>query len=399
MPSTIRLFIPSLPTLDPLHLLPSLEPPRPPLFPLDRLGGPAAQHFYLARAGVYHTLRHWLRAPGEKIAQSRNIVLMPAYHHGVEVEAVRAAGARIVFYRVDADMHVDLDDIARKAAQPGVRVVYVTHFVGFAQPIAEIRKIAQSHNLRLFEDCALALFSHTPEGAPLGSHGDASCFCLYKTLPVPHGGLLLAPDVPTATVTPPPLLSTLHHVAGLVLAHFEMRLASLGRAVRRAARAVAHATIDKAVATVQTGTQRLAAHDLGLGASRWIAPILNRTDAEMVVARRRRNFSRLAAALDGILPAVGAPLLPGVCPLFLPVRIDSARRHGLDKPTLMQRLHAVGIDAIDFWNTGDPACDHHEFPEVAHLRREILELPCHHSLDDDDIDRVAYAVKQAVAGA
>lgn len=399
MPSAVRLFIPSLPTLDPLQLLPSLKPPRSPLFPLDRLDGPAAQRFYLARAGVYHTLRHWLHAPGENISQSRNIVLMPAYHHGVEVEAARAAGAHIVFYRVDADMRVDLDDIARKAAQPGVRVVYVTHFVGFAQPIAEARKIAQSHNLRLFEDCALALFSRTPENAPLGSLGDASCFCLYKTLPVPHGGLLLAPDVPTATVTPPPFLSTLHHVASLALAHLELRSAGLGRAVRRAARAASRATVDKVVTWVQTGAMRLDARELGLGASRWVAPILARTDAEMVAVRRRRNFSRLAEALDGVLQAVGAPLLPGVCPLFLPVRIDSARRHGLDKPALIRRLHAVGIDAIDFWGTGDPACDPQEFPEVTQLRREILELPCHQSLDDDDIDRVAHAVKQAVAHA
>jgi perosamine synthetase len=396
MQSAVRLFIPSQPTLDPLQFLPSLEPRRHSLFPLDLLDGPAAQRFYLARAGVYHALLHWLGAPGEKIAQSHNIVLMPAYHHGVEVEAVRAAGANIVFYRVDLDMRIDLDDIASKAAQPGVRVIYVTHFVGFAQPIAEVRKIAQSHNLWLFEDCALALFSCTPEGAPLGSIGDASCYCLYKTLPVPHGGILLAPDVPAAAVNPPPLLSTLHHVAGLTLAHLEMRFAGLGRAVRRAARAAAHATVDKAVAMVQTGTSHLDTRDLGLGASRWVDSILARTDAKTVVARRRRNFSRLAAALDGVLPAVGAPLPPGVCPLFLPVRVDSARRHGLDKPALMRRLHAVGIDAINFWSTGDPACDPQEFPEVTRMRRQILELPCHQSLDDGDIDRVANAVKQAV---
>jgi dTDP-4-amino-4,6-dideoxygalactose transaminase len=395
----VIMFIPSLPTFDPLQFLPSLETARPPLFPLDRLDGPAAQRFYLARAGVYHTLRHWLQSPGGKSTQSQNIVLMPAYHHGVEVEAVRAAGARIVFYRVDADMRIDLDDIARKAAQPGVRVVYVTHFIGFAQPIAEAREIAQSRNLRLFEDCALALFSRTPEGAPLGVFGDASCYCLYKTLPVPHGGLLLAPDVPAATVTPPPITSTLHHIASLTLAHIELRLAGIGRAVRRAIRAAAHATVDKAVAMVQTGTMSLEARDLDLGASRWIEPILARTDAEMVVERRRRNFSRLAEALDDVLPVVGAPLLPGVCPLFLPVRIDSARRHGLDKPALMQRLHAVGIDAINFWSTGDPACDPNEFPEVTRLRRDILELPCHQSLDDDDIDRVAQAVRQVMAQA
>jgi perosamine synthetase len=305
---------------------------------------------------------------------------------------VRAAGARIVFYRVDDDMRVDLGDIADKAARPGVRAVYVTHFVGFAQPIAEVRKIAHWHNLRLFEDCALALFSRTSEGVPLGSFGDASCYCLYKTLPVPHGGILLAPNVPKAMVTPP----TLHHVAGLTLAHLELRSDGLGRVVRRAARAASHATVDKVVATVQTGTMHIAAHDLETGASRWVDPILARTDAEMVVARRRRNFSRLAAALDGVLPAVGAPLLPGVCPLFLPVRIDSTHSHGLDKPALMQRLHAVGIDAIDFWGPGDPACDPHEFPEVTRLRREILELPCHQSLGDDDIDQVAHAVKQVL---
>jgi hypothetical protein len=213
---------------------------------------------------------------------------------------------------------------------------------------------------------------------------------------VPHGGILLAPNVPKAMVTRPPLLSTLHHIVGLTLAHLELRSEGLGRALRRAARVASHATVDKVVATVQTGTMHLAAHDLDIGASRWVDPILARTDAEMVVARRRRNFSRLAAALDGVLPVVGAPLLPGVCPLFLPVRIDSTRRHGLDKSALMQQLHAVGIDAIDFWGPGDPACDPHEFPEVTRLRREILELPCHQSLDDDDIDQVAHAVKQAL---
>lgn len=381
-----HLFIPSLPTLDPTSLLPSLEPARPPLYPLDRLHGPTAQLFYLARAGVYHTIKHWLGVSG-------GTVLMPAYHHGVEVEAVRAAGADIVFYRVDRDLRIDLDDLGRKATLPGVRVLYVTHFVGFAQPIAEARRLARARKLRLFEDCALALFSRTPEGKPLGSFGDAACFCLYKTLPVPHGGLLLAGDVPTAEVSSPPLFSTLHHMAGLTLAHLELRSSSLGRAVRHAARAASHATVDKAVDTVKTGTMHLGAHELHLGASKLVEHLLPRFDDEMVVVRRRRNFARLAAALEGVLPVVGAPLAPGACPLFVPVRVAGG------KHDLMQALHAAGIDAIDFWGTGDAACDPAQFPEVARLRDEILELPCHQSLDDDAIDRVAHAVKRLVAHA
>jgi len=178
------------------------------------------------------------------------------------VEAVRAAGADILFYRVDRDMRVDLDDLAAKAARKDVQIVYLTHFVGFAQPSAQVLNIVRSHNKRLFEDCALALFSRTPDGEPLGSFGDAACFCLYKTLPVPHGGLLLGADVPTALSVSPPLFSTLHHLAGLTLAHLELHSPGLGRAVRQAARSTAHATVDKAVATVKTGTMHLEPHEL-----------------------------------------------------------------------------------------------------------------------------------------
>jgi hypothetical protein len=379
-----RLFIPSLPTLDPALLAPSLEPHRPPLYPLDRLASPAAQLFYLARAGVYHTLKHWL-------GDEHGVVLMPAYHHGVEVEAVRAAGARIVFYRVDRNMRIDLDDIRQKSRALDVRALYVTHFVGFAQPIAEARAIAHTRGVPLFEDCALALFSRSPDGKPLGSFGDASCFCLYKTLPVPHGGLLLGPEVPVADVDAPPLFSTLHHVAGLTLAHLELHSSGFGRAIRQAARSASQATVDKAVATVQTGTMHLSPSELTLGASKLIELLLPRFDDEMVVVRRRRNFQRLAAALEGVLDVVGAPLAPGCCPLFVPVRIPDG-----NKRAVMQKLHALGIDAIDFWGRGE--CDA-QFAEVAALRREILELPCHQSLDDDAIDLVAHAVKQVVAHA
>ncbi|HEX8953697.1 MAG TPA: aminotransferase DegT, partial [Polyangia bacterium] len=161
--------------------------------------------------------------------------------------------------------------------------------------------------------------------------------------------------------------------------------------IRQAARSASHATVDKAVATVKTGTMHLDAHDLELGASRLVERLLPRFDGEMVVVRRRRNFERLARALDGVLDVVGAPLAPGVCPLFLPVRIVDR-----DKREVVHALHAAGIDAIDFWSSGE--CDD-EFPEVAALRREILELPCHQSLDDDAIDLVAHAVKQVVAHA
>ncbi len=371
-------FIPSLPTLDPFLVL---RPPQTPWRRWPGLEGGGAQLFYLARAGVFRAIRHFLGGgPG--------VVLMPAYHHGVEVEAVRAAGATVRFYRVDAEMRVDLDDVRARLEAPDVRVLYLTHYAGFAQPVAEVAALARARGVPLFEDCALSLFSHTPEGVPLGATGDAACYCLYKTLPLPHGGLLRAPESALATPgEPPPLLSTLHHAAGLFLADLELRAPGIGRGVRALARGLARRTVDTVVETVKTGTMHLDPRELELGASALVEHLASRFEPEDIIARRRANFIRLAEAIGDVVPVVGAPLAPGVCPLFVPVRVA-------DKPRLHRALTARGIDAIDFWSTGDPAASGDAFPEVARLRREILELPCHQALDDDDVDLVAAAVRE-----
>jgi len=374
-------LIPSLPTLDPALLLPSLEPPRARPFPFDR---DDAQLFYLARAGVFHAVSH--------LVGERGTVLMPSYHHGVEVEAVRATGAKIAFYRVDADMRLDLDDLSTRMLLPDVRVVYVTHYAGFAQPVREVRDLCDQVGLPLFEDCALSLLSRSTDGRPLGSTGDAAVFCLYKSLPLPHGGLLLGRRLPQAERDPPPLASTLHHAAGSMLTHLERRGGAGARLLRALARGAAHAIVDELVETVPVGTQHVGAFDLRLGASRLVEHLLRRFDMESAVVRRRRNFHRLAEQLRERVEVLGDPLPPGVCPLFLPIRVQNKR-------TLLRHLHAHGVEAINFWSERDPACDPHEFPEADALRRQIVELPIHQSLDDDTVDFVARVVNHTMAHA
>src|SRR5262249_19612111 len=204
---------------------------------------------------------------------------------GVEVEAVRAAGAAVRFYRVDADLRMDLDDVAGRALDPGVGLIYVTHYAGFAQPIAEAAAIAAARGVPLFEDCALSLFARAPDGRPLGTTGAASAFCLYKTLPVPHGGLLRSDfALPREAVAAPPLLSTLHHAVGLALAGLELRAPRVGGALRGLARGLARRTVDAVVENVQTGTMHLAPRDLELGASAIVAHLAARCDPDLVVA-------------------------------------------------------------------------------------------------------------------
>src|SRR5207237_4170416 len=108
-------------------------------------------------------------------------VLVPAYHHGVELETLLAAGVRPIFYRVDSQMRADYDDARAKAA--GARALYVIHYAGFAQDVQAARALANELGVPLIEDCALALLSREGE-RPLGSTGDVPIFCLYSTPPV-----------------------------------------------------------------------------------------------------------------------------------------------------------------------------------------------------------------------
>jgi hypothetical protein len=157
-----RRFIPALPTLWPGMLSP-LARERPVAFPF---GAPRVTRYYFARNAVWHGAR-LLGLDGEE-------VLVPAYHHGVEVGALVDAGVRPRFVRVDARMRLDLDDLEAKIGLR-TRAIYVIHYAGFAQPMDEILALARRRGLLVVEDCALSLLA--AEGnRPVGSTGHLGIF-------------------------------------------------------------------------------------------------------------------------------------------------------------------------------------------------------------------------------
>src|SRR5262249_3508334 len=105
------------------------------------------------------------------------------------VLAIQAAGARIRFYRIGRNLEPDLEQLTRLVRTENPRAVYVIHYFGWAQPMKDIVELCRERETLLIEDCALALLSDTA-GRPLGSFGGYATFCLYKTLPVPNGGVL-----------------------------------------------------------------------------------------------------------------------------------------------------------------------------------------------------------------
>jgi dTDP-4-amino-4,6-dideoxygalactose transaminase len=374
-----RLFVPALPTLWPGMLFGRHEPSG--FLPFS---APNVRWFYFARNAIWTTVKMLGLDKGE--------VLMPAYHHGVEVEAVADAGATPRFYRVGSRWDVDLEDVERRIG-PRTKALYLIHYAGFPSPVEEMRKLADAHGLPLIEDCALSLLS--ADGAvPLGTTGDIGIFCLYKTLPLPHGGALTVngprqyslPEPPA-----PPFTSTFSHTVSALLQNLELRGGSFGRGLRRFLRSLGRGAVKAAdIERVATGTRHFDRRHVDLGMSPFAKRVAHAQDLEAIVEKRRRNYFFLLGRLRDMSPPLFNQLPAGVCPLFYPLVVE-------DKAEVLARLHARGIEAIDFWRHFHPACDASAFPEVAQLRRSIVEIPCHQDLSPEVMAEVASVVRGALA--
>ena len=122
-------------------------------------------------------------------------VLVPAYHHGSEIEALVRAGVKCRFYEASET----LEPVTREleaALTPRTRALLIVHYIGFPQDSDRWRRWCDEHGLLLLEDAAQAWLA-SASGRPVGSFGDLSVFCLYKTFGFPDGSALV-----TAASTP-----------------------------------------------------------------------------------------------------------------------------------------------------------------------------------------------------
>src|SRR5262249_25806204 len=120
-------------------------------------------------------------------------------------------------------------------------VLFVIHYLGWPQPISELASLCRRRGIILVEDCALSLLSEV-DGRPLGTFGDYAIFCLYKTLPVPNGALLVAnrPDreAPDAVTRPADSFSVFGRLAELMTIRLHSRADRLGGILHDAKRRV-----------------------------------------------------------------------------------------------------------------------------------------------------------------
>jgi dTDP-4-amino-4,6-dideoxygalactose transaminase len=267
--------------------------------------------------------------------------------------AITMTGARPVFVDVDpARLTIDPAGIAA-AIGPRTRAILPVHLYGQAADMTAIEHIASAHNLPIVEDCCQAHLA-TAGGRAVGTIGVAGAFSFYPTKNLGafgDGGAVVTND--------------------RVLAELIRRLRNGGQTDRsHHQEAGFNSRLDELQAAI------LGARLPSLG--KW-------TD------RRRELAARYRVALAG-------------APVDLPVECDTGHVYHLfvvrtpKRDMLQAHLAAEGIETLVHYPLPIPrqaafrAFAPAECPVAARVCAEIVSLPLHPRMEDEDVAAVAAAV-------
>jgi len=379
-PSLDKYFAPILPGISFDFLLP--RPKKNNSFPFN---SPETHYFYNARSAIY-TLAKALNLEDQE-------VLFPAYCCGTELEALLAADVKIIPYPVHAGMKVSFDEIKGMVTDK-IRAIYLTHFLGFPGPVEELLALCKERNIYLIEDCALSLFSCIND-RPLGSFGHGAVFSIYKTLPVPSGGVLvfnngISPQLPQRIS--PPTISTLKHLIVSIqrqLSLSDMKILNKSlNLLKPVWRAVKKRTKSEPVIEIMSEKFDASVSKLTMSkVSHWI---VNSIDPKLVVEKHRYNHDFLRNRLKNHVEPVFDSVPDGVCPLVFAFMVS-------DSEIVAKALHKGGIEAWAFWNWTPPLLEDKTPPELLEMRKRIVVVPCHEGLSEDKLDRIADEVIAVVS--
>lgn len=372
------MYLPAWPGLGWEELTGRARPARP--FPLS---APAVTAFHTARNAIYHLFVELVRT-------GRRVVLVPDYHMGNEVRAIRAAGAQIVWYPVSRHWDIDMERLRRLCRQHGPSVLFVIQYAGWPHPMEQLTRLCAERDMVLVEDCALALFSGHG-GRPLGSFGDYAIFCLYKTLPLPDGGLLVQnrhvfPRLLGMPLRPSGRMFVAGRVAELALERIRSRHPSAGRRLADAKAAIGRLLNVLRVERVPVGDTGFNAAHVDIGMAALSRAIAARCEGDRIRQHRRENFLALRHAFIEEA-TVRSHLPPGMCPLFFPLLVSHKR-------DAARALWRRGVMATELWNEGDESVREHEGEDARFLRRHVLELPIHQDITPGQIEAMARVIRE-----
>jgi perosamine synthetase len=342
-----------------------------------------------ARSALEMGLKSMLLNPGDE-------VLVPAYHCPVMIYPIIQSGCTPIYYKVNEDCSINLDDFRNKISS-NTKAAMAVHYFGFPSHLSDVREICDDRGLFLIEDCAHAFFGYS-ESSPIGSVGDISVVSLYKFFPVYDGGALrynnqtlCGRHKKTRHVSLFLQLKSMINTVEVRKDQNETKgiVAKLLRLKDFVWRSIKRQNTDMiAVPVDSTADGPYSADTIAPTylpyAMPWFSSFIFRfTDRAELSGRRRRNYKKLHEALEkrrDITPLF-SELWPAVVPYTFPLISDKA---DLIAARLRERGVSVGRFGEYYWDDKDRVvCSISNY-----YSRHCIQIPIHQSLSDEDVDYI-----------
>jgi dTDP-4-amino-4,6-dideoxygalactose transaminase len=302
-------------------------------------------------------------------------ILVPAWQHGSEIEAIERAGCRTVLFDVDRSTTAPDASQLEALITPRTRALYLIHYLGWPRDASRWRTWCDERSLLLIEDCAQSFMSH--DGAvPLGSTGAMSIFCIYKTVGIPDGAALHCTSPAAVSHSPAE-----RGRKAVLRAETEWLLQSRNLV----------AWLRGSRADAPYGSADFDLGDPGAPPARAGEKLIPKLVKDDVPERRRLNFRSLAPHLHDMTPAPFKTLPDGASPLVYPVAVD-------DKPQYLRRLAERGVIGLNLWAVPHARIAENDLPEARWLREHVVGLPLHQELKQHHIEHIAETASEVASG-
>lgn len=287
-------------------------------------------------------------------------VIVPSFTFAATGNSVALTGATPVFADIEPDTFT-LDPASVEAAiTERTKGIMPVHLYGHPARMRELEAIAAAHGLDLYEDAAQA-HGASLDGRPVGTFGAFAMFSLYptKNMTSGEGGMITAANDAIARMTRLLRNQGMERQYENEVVGFNARMTDIHAAIGRV-------QLTKVDAWTRTRQQNAAFLDANLSG------VVTPPVAEGAVHVYHQYTIRVAEDRDGFVAALKAEHNVG---------------SGVYYPIPNHRLASLA-----------PFAPGLELPETEKAASEVVSLPVHPSLGQDDLERIVAAVN-AVAGA
>jgi dTDP-4-amino-4,6-dideoxygalactose transaminase len=281
--------------------------------------------------------------------------------------SIEHAGARPVWVDIEAETFNIDPALVEAAIGPRTRAIVAVHMYGLPAPIDALRVIASRHNLLVLEDAALASGA-SYRGKKAGALADGGAFSVTQGKVM--GGLGTGGVVTTDDDAIASALNSLRNYGRTESPYREDY--EPGHRIGMTARLGFNSRLD----TLQAAALRVR---------------LRHLDAE--VAHRRRMAARYDARLGGT--DVVTPAVPDRCEHAYRAYVIRTRHRDRAQTALLER----GIESGVHYTPPTHLHPHYggvrgQFPVAERVSDELLCLPCHPALTEDDVDEICDCLVQ-----